>query len=59
MYQVPATVWTGYLGARKTTLLHRILTVQHGKRYVVFVNEFTRSASTATSWSTPTRKCSR
>ena len=38
--QVPVTVLTGFLGAGKTTILNRILTEQHGKRYEVIVNEF-------------------
>jgi G3E family GTPase len=38
--QVPVTVLTGYLGTGKTTLLNRVLTEQHGKRYAVIVNEF-------------------
>ena len=33
-------VITGYLGAGKTTLLNRILSEDHGRRYVVIVNEF-------------------
>ena len=49
MNQVPVTLLTCHLGARKATLLSRILTVQHDKRCTVFVNKFTRSASTATS----------
>lgn len=40
MEQVPVTVLTGYLDAGKTTLLIRVLTRQHGKRYAVIVNEF-------------------
>ena len=39
MNQIPVTVLTGYLGG-KTTLLNRILTEQHGKKYAVVVNEF-------------------
>ena len=38
--QIPVTVLTGYLGTGKTTLLNRILTENHGKRYAVIVNEF-------------------
>jgi len=38
--KVPVTVITGYLGAGKTTLMNRILSEQHGKRYAVIVNEF-------------------
>ena len=37
--QVPVTVLTGFLGAGKTSLLNRILTEQHGRRYAVIVNE--------------------
>lgn len=38
--QTPVTVLTGFLGSGKTTLLNRILSDQHGKKYVVIVNEF-------------------
>ncbi len=38
--KVPVTVITGYLGAGKTTLMNRILSDQHGKKYAVVVNEF-------------------
>ncbi|HYF06448.1 MAG TPA: GTP-binding protein [Acetobacteraceae bacterium] len=37
---VPVTVLTGYLGASKTTLLNRILTEDHGRKYAVVINEF-------------------
>ncbi len=37
---IPATALTGFLGAGNTTLLNRILTERHGKRYAVIVNEF-------------------
>src|ERR1700738_3215878 len=40
MDQVPVTVLTGYLGGGKTTLLNRVLSEQHGKKYAVIVNEF-------------------
>ncbi len=36
----PVTVLTGYLGTGKTTLLNRILSEDHGRRYAVIVNEF-------------------
>src|ERR1700709_1687717 len=36
----PVTVPTGYLGAGKPTLLTRILSEDHGRRYAVIVNEF-------------------
>ena len=38
--KVPVTVLTGFLGSRKTTLLNRILTEQHGHKYAGIVNEF-------------------
>ena len=38
--KIPVTVITGYLGAGKTTLMNRILTESHGKKYAVVVNEF-------------------
>jgi len=40
MNKIPATVLTGYLGVGKTTLLNRILTEPHGKKYAVIINEF-------------------
>ena len=40
MNEIPVTVLTGYLDADKTTLLNRILTEEHGKKYAVVVNEF-------------------
>ncbi|KAJ5805194.1 Cobalamin (vitamin B12) biosynthesis CobW-like C-terminal [Penicillium riverlandense] len=38
--RVPITIVTGYLGAGKTTLLNYILTVKHGKKIAVIMNEF-------------------
>ena len=38
--KIPVTVVTGYLGAGKPTLLNRILSEPHGKKYAVIVNEF-------------------
>ena len=38
--QIPVTVLTGYLVAGKTTLLNRILSENHGKKYAVIINEF-------------------
>jgi G3E family GTPase len=38
--KIPVTVLTGYLGAGKTTVLNRILSEPHGKKYAVIVNEF-------------------
>jgi G3E family GTPase len=40
MDKIPVTVLTGYLGAGKTTLMNRILSEPHGKKYAVIVNEF-------------------
>jgi len=33
--RVPVTVLTGFLGAGKATLLNRILTENHGRRFAV------------------------
>src|SRR6201987_966222 len=38
--RIPVTVLTGYLGSVKTTLLNRILSEAHGRRFAVIVNEF-------------------
>src|ERR1044072_1803233 len=38
--KIPVTVLTGYLGTSKATLLNRVLTENHGKKYAVIVNEF-------------------
>jgi G3E family GTPase len=38
--RIAVTVVTGYLGAGKTTLVNRVLTGTHGRRYAVLVNEF-------------------
>ncbi len=38
--KTPVTIITGFLGAGKTTLVNRILTEQHGKKFVVIENEF-------------------
>src|SRR3974390_1673348 len=38
--QTPVPGLPGYLGAGKPTLLNRILTEPHGKKYAVIVNEF-------------------
>ncbi len=38
--RIPVTILTGYLGAGKTSLLNRILSQDHGRRYAVIVNEF-------------------
>ena len=40
MEKIPVTVLTGYLGAGKTTLMNRILSEPHGKKYAVIVNEY-------------------
>jgi G3E family GTPase len=40
MQHTPVTVLTGYLGAGKTTLMNRILSEPHGKKYAVIVNEY-------------------
>ena len=38
--KIPVTILTGFLGSRKTTLLNRILSENHGKRIAVIENEF-------------------
>ena len=38
--KTPVTIITGFLGAGKTTLVNRILTEQHGKKFVVIENAF-------------------
>lgn len=38
--RVPVTVLTGFLGAGKTSLLNRILSEAHGRRFAVIVNEY-------------------
>src|SRR6201981_1770727 len=38
--KIPVPAPTGYLGPGKTTLLNRILSEPHGKKYAVIVNEF-------------------
>jgi G3E family GTPase len=38
--RIPVTVLTGYLGAGRTTLLNRIVSESHGRRYTVVINEF-------------------
>ena len=40
MNQLPMTVFGGYLGAGKTTLINRILSADHGLRIMVLVNDF-------------------
>jgi len=38
--QIPVAVLTGYLGSGETTLLKRILSEDHGRKYAMIVNEF-------------------
>lgn len=38
--KIPVTILTGFLGSRKTTLLNRILSENHGKKIAVIENEF-------------------
>nr|WP_222615281.1 GTP-binding protein [Persicimonas caeni] len=38
--KTPVTIVTGFLGAGKTTLVNRILSVEHGKRIAIIENEF-------------------
>ncbi|MFU2210042.1 CobW family GTP-binding protein [Solidesulfovibrio sp. C21] len=40
MRSIPVTVLTGFLGTGKTTLLNRVLSENHGRRFAVIVNEF-------------------
>jgi G3E family GTPase len=37
---LPVTIFTGYLGAGKTTLINGLLSQQHGRRITVLVNDF-------------------
>ena len=37
---IPVTVLTGFLGAGKTTLINRILSEAHGRRFAVIENEY-------------------
>ncbi|MEO1090724.1 MAG: cobalamin biosynthesis protein CobW [Pseudomonadota bacterium] len=38
--RVPATVVTGFLGAGKTSLIRHLVSVSHGKRLALLINEF-------------------
>ena len=38
--RIPVTVFGGYLGAGKTTLINRLLADDHGLRISVLVNDF-------------------
>ncbi len=38
--RIPVTVLTGYLGAGKTTLLNHLLTLKHGYKCAIIINEF-------------------
>ena len=38
--KIPVTILTGFLGSGKTSLLHRILSEEHGKRIAVIENEY-------------------
>lgn len=40
MARLPLTVFSGYLGAGKTTLINRLLAEDHGLRLLVIVNDF-------------------
>lgn len=40
MPRLPLTVFSGYLGAGKTTLINRLLAEDHGLRLMVIVNDF-------------------
>uniref|UniRef100_I2Q0N2 Putative GTPase, G3E family n=1 Tax=Desulfovibrio sp. U5L TaxID=596152 RepID=I2Q0N2_9BACT len=40
MHSIPVTVLTGFLGAGKTTLVNRVLSEDHGRKFAVIVNEF-------------------
>lgn len=39
-HTIPVTVLTGFLGAGKTTLINRILSEAHGRRFAVIENEY-------------------
>ncbi|MEM8798091.1 MAG: GTP-binding protein, partial [Pseudomonadota bacterium] len=38
--KIPATVFTGFLGAGKTTIIRRLIEQVEGKRLALIINEF-------------------